>query len=506
MRMVRTACLIGALLVVCALQAGSAHAAGVFEYSVYLEDGINMSVPGGNFGVTKLDGTKTTRIEVKTPGNADRMLPATQAAGPTYFNSPDVDALSTGDTIKIYQPSGAVTATDTYVIPDVTLNLTVGATALTGNMPAGMVGSVQGDWRCDRFPNAYSVGAGAYSVPNSPVIPGEIASIAAVSPIGDSVYVNRHAPGETPCIEIRADNSSFPLPGGPANPKPFNIAVDHLLASVAPSVRVVLKRGGSVLFDQSGMGQALSQSTSVQGLPGDVVEVYRPMGAAAPAHTLTVPAISGKFDAAVDLVAVDSPPAGAISTRACRALSCPKPSERTLLNVPAGRTLIDYGRPQQSGPVIDLRPDDRITAEYANTEYTFDYSFSVPAGDLVAPKVSRLPAKVRLSALVKALSKGYKFKLTSSEAASSSIALTLPTAAKAAAKKAKAVKLASAKPALKAGSNTVRLKFTSGGKKTIKRLAKLGRRAGTRTAILTTTVTDASGNAATTARTLKIKP
>ena len=55
---------------------------------------------------------------------------------------------------------------------------------------------------------------------------------------------------------------------------------------------------------------------------------------------------------------------------------------------------------------------------------------------------------------------------------------------------------------VQAGTTTIRLKFTKSGKKALKKLSKKR----SRSVVLTSTVTDASGNASTIAKTAKIKP
>jgi len=54
----------------------------------------------------------------------------------------------------------------------------------------------------------------------------------------------------------------------------------------------------------------------------------------------------------------------------------------------------------------------------------------------------------------------------------------------------------------KVGTNTIKLRFTKSGTKALKKLSKKR----TRSVVLTSTVTDASGNASTIAKKAKIKP
>jgi hypothetical protein len=117
--------------------------------------------------------------------------------------------------------------------------------------------------------------------------------------------------------------------------------------------------------------------------------------------------------------------------------------------------------------------------------------FLATPGDLVAPVQSfKLPNKLKIASLVKALRKGYKLKLNSNEAGTVKLSLG---------------KLATVTKPVKPGSNNFRLKFTKSGKKQIKKLAAKGKRAKSLSVTLTSVVTDASGNSSTVVKKTKIK-
>jgi antitoxin (DNA-binding transcriptional repressor) of toxin-antitoxin stability system len=494
MRTARPLLWLVAALAALALLPGAASAGSVLRFTVYLDDGVFLDAPGGSVIVNGLDGAKNTRVVVSSPTGPDR-LDVTQPAGPTVFASPTITGLSPGDSIRIYQPSAAVVPVETHTVPDVRVDLTVGSSTLAGSLPAGSIGSVMGDWRCGSNPIATTIHGGAFSLAYRPVIPGETITIAEVGPSLDRVYRTQHAPGETPCITIDTGHPTLLAPGSPPDPEPHSIEVDHLLASVAPSVRAVVRRGGSVLLDVFSDTPSLAETTAVQPLPGDVVEIYRPKTAPAPIATMTIPAISSKFDASVDLVAIDSPAAGMVAASACRALSCLSTQRRGVLSAPAGRKLLDFRAAQNTFAPFDMRPDDRVDGEFTNPEYTLDYLFTVPAGDLAAPTLSaRLAKRIRLASLLKSLRKGYAVTLTSNEAGSARLTLSLGRA-----------RLAIAAAGLHAGGNTVKLKFTSAGRRELRRLRARGRRFKSRRATLTAVVTDAAGNSSTATRLTTIR-
>jgi hypothetical protein len=291
---------------------------------------------------------------------------------------------------------------------------------------------------------------------------------------------------------VRGGGRANPPPGGPPPATPYAVSVDHLIEANAQSVRLVLRRGGVVFADASANSSNLNIPFAQRPQPGDIVDVYRPKTAPAPTYSVTIPQISAVFDASADLIAVTAPAAGSETTYACHVYSCSNENFRSRRDLPAGQTVFDFKLSQGSSLPLDIRPDDVVNADWNSADYTLDFEFQAQPGDLVAPVQSfKLPSKLKISALMKALKKGYKIKLTSNEAGSAKLKLG---------------KLASVTGSVKPGSNSLKLKFSKSGKKAIKKLAAQGKHAKSRSISLTSVVTDASGNASTIVKKTKLKP
>jgi hypothetical protein len=466
----------------------SAAAGTTYDFGATVLTNSSGTPYAGGFSVNNINPALTTRIVVATAVGPD--YDVTTAAGTDYLSG-NVSTLSVGDTITVRQPSGGAVV-ETYVIPSPTVNAVVGGHELTGSIPAGLVGIVEGDDRCDVSPRAYSIPTGAFNLAYTKVLPGEEFSVTAFSPSGDVTAVYRQAPGETPCILVDGGRDINPIPGGPAPATPYVVQVDHLLDSVSASVRVVLRRGSTVIAENTADSDQVSKSFAQPPLPGDIIDVYRPKTAPAPTYSVTIPQISSVFDPTVDLLAVDAPASGLILSNPCRVFNCSNDSTRSVRDAPAGRSLLDFRTPQSYNLPLDLRPDDVTNVDYFDPDFTFHYEFPSHPGDLVAPAQSfKLPSKLKIASLVKALKKGYKVKLISNEAGKVKLNLG---------------KLASIAKPVKVGSNTLRLKFSKSGKKQIKKLAAKGKKAKPLAVSLTSVVTDASGNASTIVKKTKIKP
>lgn len=482
-----------AVLLVCS--AGVAQAGTTFDFRIDFDDGAFYSTPSGEVTIYRLNAAQTRRIIVTPPSGPVFDTGSLAASGTTY--SSVVPSLAPGSTVSVRQPAVSASPTEVFTIPEATLNVVNGATSLTGSVPAGWFGSVRGDYRCEVPQVVQTVGAGPYSVPYSTIIPGELAEVSITNGLGDDVSVNRHSPGETPCIDIYAASNPGGIPGGATDPAPFYVEVDHLLPIVAVSVRLVLRRGGAILGDVSEDDTNADIDLATRPLPGDVVDVYRPKTAPTPAHSMTIPQVSGVFDPAIDRVAMNTPAAGVIRAFFCRAYACPTQNTRSALNVPSGVNFLDYGVSQSTDPAVDLRPDDKISGTFENPDHTLQYSFDVTPGDLVAPvQTIKLASNLKRKTLAKSFKKGYKVKVKSNEAGGASLTLAFPKA-----KAGKAVTLAKASRNVIAGTTTVKLKFTKAGKKALKKLRKRS----SRLATLTSTVTDASGNVSTLVKRTKIK-
>lgn len=476
--------------------AGSASAASV-SFSVTLDpSGIDSATADGSVYVGGLDDGLSTRLVVSPPSGPDRSN-TTQGSGPDFFNLSAVAGLSQGDTVKVFQPSGAGSPVESYVIPAVSINLVVGTSEVTGNVPAGYSGAVATDYRCEWQGRFKSVSAGAFALGGVRVIAGFVASLVVASDAGDSVQLRQRADGETPCVTFYGTSTEELVPGDPNAVPSYLYGVDDVFPAVAMSVRMVVRRGAATLADHSWDPVGFSNA-DLLGQPfasGDTVEIYRPKTAAAPSWSMTVPQVSATFDADADLLAVDAPAASLVQVRQCRALICDLGEQRSRSDLPAGRTVFAFSKAEDGGLPSPIQPGDRFDVMYRDPDGTLAFHVGATPGDLVAPtqKLS-IASKLKVGTLIKAFKKGLKVKLTSSEVGSAKITLALGKA-----------KLATAIASTKVGTTTIRIKFTKSGKKALGKLRKKGRRFKSRKATLTSVITDAAGNVATSSKTVTIK-
>lgn len=396
--------------------------------------------------------------------------------------------LQPGDEIQVYQvpladpyPSDPYpTPTETFVVP------TLNAVFVAGN--AVVAGSVSDGWnvRVGRQPAcgdgdsiAASVAGGAFSANlGVPFTAGDYTQLHATSQ-GDSVRVSGYVPGDSQCIEIDAHA------GESTDSKPFEIEAEGLNLSEIPSTRIVLRRAGAVIAEDN--DDELDLTVAQRPLPGDVIDVYRPEGAPTPAFSRTVPAISGKFDPAADLVAIDAIESRSIEAWVCRPLNCMGYSERSAFGTPQGRTLFSFATGQSYYGPFDVRPDDLVGGWWESPDSQLEYEWDVSAGDLVAPTGKLTLAKKFAASKLKSR---LKFKLGSNEAGNATAKLTIKKRGKRGKKTiTRTLTIASLKTrAIIAGNNTLTLTITRSGKKLLKQLD------GSTTATLTLTLTDASGN------------
>lgn len=483
-----------AVVCACALSAAlapAAPAATLFEYTTFLDlTGVSHPSAGGAVGISGLDASKDTKVTVRPPSGTGTSI--TQGNTLTSFNFPHTAGVAPGDLVEVRQPSTSIAPTETYAIPSFSLSLVNGASTISGSVPAGMIGVLGGDQRCNAKPDPHEFPGGAFSVTYPKILPGERIDYSLRNADGNDVYASAASPGETPCVVVRSEGTGAVPPGTPPESTPYFLQVGHLIASQGgPSVRAVLRRGNTPLTDTSADSTSVNASFATQPQPGDIVDIYRPKTAASPTFTMTVPQVTGKFDPSVDLVAVDAPAAYSIETRFCPPFICNASNSRGAIGTAAGRTLFDFSKPDTSVPAADLQPDSIVTIEYYNSENTFDFSARAAPGDLVAPVQSfKLSNKLKLASLVKALKKGYKIKLKSNEAGTAKLTLG---------------KLASARSSVKAGSNNITLKFSKSGKRAVRKLAAK-KHPKSLSVTLTSVVTDSSGNASTFGKKTKIKP
>jgi hypothetical protein len=487
--------------------ASSASAAAVYRYEVSIDNGAYNAVVGGSASVRLLNSALTYKIVVRPPAGVEKYS-ITRPAGDSSWSTGSIAGLAPGDLIDVYQPSGAVTPTETYTIPPVSLNVVNGATSLTGNVPPGLaVAILNSDYRCTLNRQPIKLGPGPFSVQYPTILPGESVFIYAISPTNDTLGYTVNSPGETPCVTVDASGKPATPPGSGPGENPYNLYVGHMLTYIAPSVRAVLRRGAAVLADVSADNTSANTSFTTKPLPGDVVDIYRPKTAPSPSYSIVVPQVSARFDPAAELVAVDGPASGIQQVTVCRQYSCGLESLRAIIGSAAGRTFFDYAAPQGNFAPFDLRPTDIVNVNFSDSDFKLSFRTQAEPGDLVAPIQSfKLASKLKRKSLLKAFKKGFKVNLKSNEPATAKLTLTLPPATtkskKKSKKKPKTVTLATATKPTVAGNTTVYLKFTKAGKSAIKKLSKKA----TRSAVLTSTVTDASGNASTVVKKTKIKP
>lgn len=497
--------LVALAVVIVALFCASSASAAIYKYSVSIDNGAYNPVVGGLVTVEKLNSGLDSKVVVRSPAGAIKN--STTKVASTSSNLGLVPGVAPGDLIDVYQPSAAGTPIETYMIPPVVLNVVNGATALTGNVPPGFaVAVLNGDSRCGMNPQPIKLGPGSFNLPYPKILPGETVYIYGVSPSGDTLNYTVNSPGETPCIVADAGSKVSPPPGGGPGENPYGIYVSHTLNYIAPSIRAVLRRGGTPLADVSADNINVNLSLTTRPEPGDIVDIYRPKTAPAPSYSAAIPPVSAKFDPAADLVAVDGPAAGYQMVSVCRQYICGVSNVRAAFGTAAGRAFFNFAVAQGDFSPIDLRPTDLVNARVSDADFKFTYIAPATVGDLVAPVTSlKLARTLKFSALSKLARKGWKLKISSNEVATSSLAFTYKKPKKKGSKKTSTITLAKASGPVGIGITSLKFKFSKSGKKTVKKWVAAGRHAKSVSATLTATFTDTSGNVSTIAKTVKLK-
>lgn len=501
------------LAVFTALAAGAFVPAGAGAEALFNYH-INLSSPDGGF-VAGLDTTKKTTIRVMR-GLVEQSrndLAAGDVQRSIGF------AVLAGDVIEVYQgaswpanpPAVGELPTETFTVPPLSVTGTAGSPVVSGTAEVGAAVHVRHSWPCNGIDGSIDAvpSSGAFSATFPvPMRIGESLEAKATQPDGDSVVVSSRIPGDANCMNVFAESSTNTNPWSWFNSynsdlTPYGISAGGLDFGAIPTARLVLRRGGTIIADQNSDGIALTPSQKPQ--PGDVIELYRPKDAAAPSASWTIPSLGGVFDATSDLTAVDAPAASLIGSNVCRAVDCSGYSSRGQRNTSAGRTIFSFGVPQGQDREVDVLPNDQVNASWTSSDETFTVAFDLVPGDLTAPTGKlTLASKFNLAKLLKK----FGYKLNSSEAGTEVANLTstpnLPAkkrGRKRSAAKTKIVTLASGTSSVIAGDNTLSLKFTSSGKKTIKKMIAARK---TQKATLTVTLTDAAGNASTVVKDTKL--
>jgi hypothetical protein len=450
-----------------------------------------------------LNAAQDTQITVRRPGVVTPIEDEHEFSGDEELSTYALDLLEPGDLIEIRQPASAPAPTVTFQTP--TASVGVSGTSVVGSVGPAARNVVTADGTCLTESRTAELAAagGSFSADfGTDLAPGARVVLTSFDGNGFEFALGAAAPGERACIEADGVpalyNSSIP---GIKDPTPFHIQLDNL-SPLITTTRIVLRRGGAIIDDQSKTTYSSgAEDLAVAPQPGDQIELYRPQTAAAPSQVATIPRVSGVFDPASDQAAVSGPAGRMLRVYACQPMVC-SGSGRTLLDRPAGRTFFDFTTPQSYERAFNLQADSVVQSYFQSATEPIAYRFALSPGDLVAPAQSfRLASKLKRSVLVKAFKKGFKVRVKSNEAGSAKLALTLPLPAKRAKSRPKSVTLAGAVKRVRAGTTTIALKFTKPGKKALRKFA----RRSSHTALLTSTVTDASGNASVVVKRTKIK-
>jgi hypothetical protein len=475
-----------------------AGAADVYRYHVTIKPATNTGVAEGGVAVWGLDKLKTTTIRLRIGGV---WQPATNFVAGVATHSVAAGAIATADQVQVEQPTGTVI--ETYTVPPAVLTGAVGSDSLIGQAPdsantvINMIGTCPGAEN-DDIPVQPQGGSFSARAP-LPLRPGDRLSMVVYPGKGDRIVFEDALPGETPCFVVDAFDSPVPYGMAPVA-NPYHVEATGLRKLVATGARIVLRRGATVIADRSepSATNSIGENFATPPQAGDVLELYRPHTATTPAAAFTVPAIRAIHDPGASLIAIDAPAAGSIHGLAW-SLYAMFAAERMAFNTPAGRTMLDFGVDSGPSRAVPLTGVDVVSAVWSSQDRRNEVTVGSAPGDLVAPTVGvRLARRWRASGRTRF----FAATLTVSEVATARVALTLPAKLVTAASKPR--RLLDARVALRAGVNRLRLKLSARGRTLLRRLGR--RRFPAQTATFTVTATDPSGNATTTARTMKLVP
>lgn len=470
--------------------AGNASAADKFRYNVSLQTVAFSGSTSGSIDVNGLDKTKT--VTIRTVRGGVQQSAVSYAAGSDHASA-SAPTLLIGDQIEVQQPSATVQ--ETFTIPAASLTGTPGSPVLTGHAPDGSIVTASyrescSYWDPDDFTTTTVGGAFSLSFPKA-LNPGDSLLLAVYPGKGDRIRYSDALPGETPCLIAEAAQYPTRL-GATPSPAPFEIRANSLKPLVATGARIVLRRAGAAIIDYSepAATTSISKSSTTQPLPGDTVELYRPHTAGSPSATFLIPPIGAVYDPGNALLAIDAPAAGHLIANA-GSVYAQYSDSRGATNTPGGRTILDFAAAQGDYPAGNLLDVDFVSTTWYSPNGLRSYELLAAKGDLTAPVLKlKLASKFKISKLGSSV----PVTITSSEAASATLALTLPAKLKtsAAKKTKKPTVVATAKLTLKAGTAKYKLKLTKAGKKLLKKIRS--QHLPTQTATLTVSATDASHN------------
>lgn len=498
--MTRRGLLIGLLALCAAIFAAPASASAAFVFAAQMSSANNPQLmpAQGTFMISGLDSGITTRVDVRH-GAAPPYQTYNSPAGQSMYVSPTIPGLVPGDVIDVRQPQGAATPTESYTIPAAPVTATAGSPTITGTAPLGLLveATVVDSCGFGMDPSLrLGVSQGTFAATfDQPLRAGAGIVTSLYADNGSRTIFVDFLPGESPCLSATRLADRELAPGSAPEAKPYGFSLSGLSLAVAPDTRIDHVRGTTVLATAESANPSFGEDEVEPAVAGDRYDIYRPKTAPTPTYSISIPQINATFDPTADLVAVDAPATSAIIVSPCRLLGCGQNGQRAQMQPkPEGRSIFNYAKAEFNAPVYDLLASDRVDVTVMTADRTLYYELPATLGDLVAPtqKLS-VSSKLKLRSLIKSQKKGLRVKLRSSEAAGANIALTLGK-----------TKLASYKRSVKAGNNTLRLKFTKSGKRALAKLAKRGRKLKSQSAKITVTLTDSSGNASAAVKKLKI--
>lgn len=493
---------------------GQASAAATYTYDLSLRSADYQGGAENDYiTVRRLNTAQDTTIRITHSGTEIHRQTIIIGAEYSTLSYPDV---SPGDVIQVFQPSipagpPGVAADESFTIPDAKVTSAAGANALTGTAPDSVAAAVvQYDVPCfgggnDDF--TFKPSGGAFSVPvPKPLLGGARARLTIFPGQGDRVEYARLIPGETPCLDVRADLD--PVKPGHAPPvKPYSILFRDLVVSVASSARIVATHAGTPYVDtnilsDSEAGTALSQ----QPQPGDKIDIYRPAIAPTPSASYTVPNVSAKFDPDNDQVAIDGDALHTAYVYVGQTFGSGQ-YYRGVGATQAGRTIFDFAAPGPYDDGVDVAADNWADVHVVDAANRVSYQFLASQGDLTAPNVS---ASLKKAFRLKSLKKKLKLSLHSSESASAAITVALPknlpSKRKPSPKKStKTLTIAKGTAKLKPGNNAATLKFSKSGLKALAQLRAVGSKLKALDLTVTIVSTDSSGNRSTVVQKGKLK-
>lgn len=491
--------LVAAISAAMTLQVSSAAATDNYQYNVQIRPVGDSGTPNGRVIVNGLNAGLSHTVRVLRLGVQQYIQ-----TGPSGTQSDVAAPLVTGgDQVEVQQPTGTVL--ETYTIPEVSLAGTPGSPVVTGKAPDGAVVNARYRPTCysedpDVFPATPAGGVFSATYPR-PMAAGGVLDLTVYPGKGDQITYADHVPGETICMY----GSEFFYPpqiGETPDPTPYQLNASEFRKTVATGARLVLRRAGAIADEVTDPATAssLSLETSVRPTAGDVLEVYRPAAAPTPSATYTIPSLSSVYDTTNNLLAIDAPAAHRLGASVGSLYSMGS-NYRATLNTGSGRTIFDFASGQGTQPPFGLASADYFQSSWVSPDTLRRFAVSATPGDLNPPAL-----QLKLASKFKS-NKSIKASLTSNEAVSAKIALTLPAKLKTPKskkfKKAKSPRLvASRTVSLPAGTTKVTLKLTKTGKKLFKSLR--GKRYPTQTATVTVTATDSSGNASSTVKKTKL--